>query len=106
MVVPPKAKKRKVAIAYNRNDPDKEKEKTQKKTTFESDDAIPESVSKLNKTVSYDDSDSSKFVGYAFLFVPKLDLVFILYFLFTHNYLQMLTPDWIFLPSKQIIPME
>ena len=55
MVVPSRAKKRKVAIS---NDPDKEKEKTQKKTTFESDDAIPESVSKLNKIVSYDDSDN------------------------------------------------
>ena len=42
------------------DDSDKEKEKTQKKTTFEnhSDDAIPESVSKLNEIVSYDDTDS------------------------------------------------
>ena len=48
------------------HDSDKEKEKMQKKTTFEndSDDTIPESVSKLNKIVFYDntDSDSWKFV--------------------------------------------
>ena len=38
----------KVTIAYNSNDSDDEKEKTQKKTTFEndSDDNIPDSVSK------------------------------------------------------------
>ena len=49
-----------MTIAYNSDDSDVEKEKTQKKTTFEngSDDAIPESVSKLNKIVSYDDTDS------------------------------------------------
>ena len=43
----------------NQDDSDKVKEKTQKKTTLEndSDDAIPESVSKLNKIVSYDDTD-------------------------------------------------
>ena len=37
-----------------------EKEKTQNKTTFEndSDNAIPESVSKLNKIVSYDHTNS------------------------------------------------
>ena len=58
MVVAPKAKKRKVTIAYNSDDSDKDKEKTQEKTTFESDDAIPESVSKLNKIVFYDHSDS------------------------------------------------
>ena len=60
VVVAPKAKKRKVTIAYNSDDSDEEKEKTQKKTTFEndSDDAIPENVSKLNKIVSYDDTDS------------------------------------------------
>ena len=60
VVVAPKAKKRKVTIAYNSDDSDEEKEKTQNKTTFEnnSDDAIPESVSKLNKIVSYDDTDS------------------------------------------------
>ena len=42
------------------HDSDEEQEKTQKKTTFEndSDDAIPQSVSKLNKIVSYDDTDS------------------------------------------------
>ena len=59
-VVAPKAKKRKVTTAYNSDDSDKEKEKTQKKTTFENDshDAIPESVSKLNKIVSYNDTDS------------------------------------------------
>ena len=49
-----------MTIAYNSDDSDEEKEKTQNKTTFEnnSDDAIPESVSKLNKIVSYDDTDS------------------------------------------------
>ena len=58
VVVAPKAKKRKVTNAYNSDDSDKEKEKTQKKITFEndSDDAIPESVSKLNKIVSYNDT--------------------------------------------------
>ena len=62
VVVAPKAKKRKVTIAYNSDDSDGEKEKTQKKTTFEndSDDAIPESVPKLNKIVSYDDTDSDR----------------------------------------------
>ena len=60
VVVAPKAKMRKVTIAYNSDNSEEEKERTQKKTTFEndSDDAIPESVSKLNKTVSYDDTDS------------------------------------------------
>ena len=60
MVVALKAKKRKVTIAYNSHDSDEEKEKTQKKTTFEndSDDAIQESVSKLNKIVSYNDTES------------------------------------------------
>ena len=59
-VVAPKARKRKVTIAYNSDDSDEEKEKTQKKTTFEndSDDAIQESLSKLHKIVSYDDTDS------------------------------------------------
>ena len=54
VVVAPKA------IAYNSNDSDKEKEKAQKKNTFEndSDDAIPESVSKLNKIISYYNTDS------------------------------------------------
>ena len=49
-----------MTIAYNSDDSDEEREKTQKKTTFEndSDDTIPESVSKLNKIVSYDDIDS------------------------------------------------
>ena len=53
------------------------------------DGAIPESVSKLNKIVSYDDtdSDSQKFVVYAFLFVPRLNSVSILYFLSAYNYL-------------------
>ena len=48
----------------------------------DSDDAIPESVSKLNKMVSCGDtnSDSKKFVLYGFLFVSRLDLVFIMYF--------------------------
>ena len=43
-----------MTIAYNSDDSDEEREKTQKKTTFEndSDDTIPESVSKLNKIVS------------------------------------------------------
>ena len=60
MMVAPKAKKRKVVIAYNSDDADEEKEKTQKKTTFENDcdDAIPESGSKLNKIVPNDDTDS------------------------------------------------
>ena len=57
MMVAPKAKDRKVTIAYNSNDSDEEKKK---KTTFEncSDHAIPESASKLNKIVFYDDTDS------------------------------------------------
>ena len=44
------------------HDSDKEKEKTQKKTTLESDsdDTIPESVSKLNKIVFYVDTDSGR----------------------------------------------
>ena len=60
VVAASKAKKRKVTIAYNSDDSDEEKEKTQKKTNFEnnSDDAIPESVSKLNKIVSYNDTVS------------------------------------------------
>ena len=59
VVVATKVKMEKVSIAYNSDDSDEEKEKTQKKTTFENDshDAIPESVSKLNKIVSYDDTD-------------------------------------------------
>ena len=36
-VVPPKAEKRKVAVALNSDDSDEEKEKTEKKTTFEND---------------------------------------------------------------------
>ena len=48
------------------HDSDEEKEKTQKKTTFEneSDETIPESVPKLNKIVFYDHTDSGswKFV--------------------------------------------
>ena len=70
VVVAPKAKKRKVTLAYNGND-----------------DAIPKSVFKLNKIVSY----SYKFVVYAFLFVSRLDLVCIQYFVSVNNYLQMLT---------------
>ena len=60
VVVAPKAKRKKVTIAYNSDDSDKEKENTQKKTTFEndSDDAIPESVPKSNKIVSYNDTHS------------------------------------------------
>ena len=43
VVVAPKAEKSKVTTAYNSDDSDEEKEKTQKKTTFgnDSDDAIP-----------------------------------------------------------------
>ena len=43
-----------------KHDSDQEKEKTQKKTTFEndSDDTIPKRVSKLNKIVFYDNTDS------------------------------------------------
>ena len=60
VVVAPKAKKGKVTIAYNSDDSDEEKVKMQKKTAFEnnSDDAISESVSKLNKIVSYDYTSS------------------------------------------------
>ena len=60
VVIVPKVKKRKVAIGYNRDDCDEEREKSQKKTTFEndSDDAIPGSVSKLNKIVFYKDTGS------------------------------------------------
>ena len=51
--------------------------------------------SKLNKIVSSDDTDSGspKFVVYAFLIVPRLDLVCILYFLSVNNYLHMLTSE-------------
>ena len=58
VMVAPKSKTRKLAITYNSDDFDEEKEKTQKKSTFEnnSDDAIRESVSKLNKIVCYDDT--------------------------------------------------
>ena len=69
----------------------------QKKTIFENDrdDTIPKSASKLNKIVSYydADSDSQKFVVYAFLFVPRVDLVYILHFLNLNNYLQMLISE-------------
>ena len=60
VVVALKAKKRKVTIAYNSDDSDREKEKTQKKITFENDsyDSIPESASKLTKIVCYNDIDS------------------------------------------------
>ena len=60
VVVAPKAKKRKVTIVYNSDHSDEKKEKTQKETFSENDshDAIPESVLKLNKIVSYDDADS------------------------------------------------
>ena len=52
VVVAPKAKKRQLHTTAMIL--------TQKKTTFEngSNDTIPESVSKLNKIVSYDDNDS------------------------------------------------
>ena len=69
----------------------------QKKTIFENDrdDTIPDSASKLNKIVSYYDADSDgqKFVVYAFIFVPRVDLVYILYFLNLNNYLQMLISE-------------
>ena len=85
------------------------RKKTQKKTIFEnySDDAIPESVSKLNKINSYDDtnSDSYKFVVYAFLFVPILDLVCILYFLSVSNYCRCRLRSGILFPSEQRISM-
>ena len=60
VVIVPKVKKRKVAIGYDSDDCDEEREKSQKKTTFEndSDDAIPGSVSKLNKIVFYKDAGS------------------------------------------------
>ena len=60
VVIVPKVKKRKVAIGYDSDDCDEEREKSQKKTTFEndSDDAIPGSVSKLNKIVFYNDTGS------------------------------------------------
>ena len=60
VVIVPKVKKRKVSIGYNRDDCDEEREKSQKKTIFEndSDDAIPGSVSKLNKIVFYSDTGS------------------------------------------------
>ena len=47
-----------------KHDSDKKKEKTQKKTTLEndSDDTIPESVSKLNKIVFYVDADSGRWI--------------------------------------------
>ena len=97
VVFAPKAKKRTVTITYNIDDPDEEKEKTQNKVTFENDgdDAVPKSVSELNKIVSYDDADSDswKFVVYAFLLVPTLDLVCILYFPSVNNYLKMLIRD-------------
>ena len=109
VVAAPEAKKRKMTVAYNSDDCDEEKEKTQKKTTFkkdsddkipesnkkDSDDAIPGSMSKLSKIVSYDDTDNDswRFAVYAFLFVPILDLVCILYFLSINNYLQMLTSE-------------
>ena len=53
----------------------------------DSDDVIPESVSKLNKMVSCGDtnSDSSKFVLFGFFFFSILDLVFIMNFLSVNN---------------------
>ena len=91
----PKVKKGKVTTGDNSDNFDEGKEKTQKKTIFESYDVIPESVSKLNKIVSYDDtdSDSKEFLVYAFLFIPRLDLVCILYYPPVNNYLQMLTGE-------------
>ena len=84
-------------IVYNSDDSYEVKIKTQKKTTFENDSdyAIPKSRSKLNKTVSHDDTDSGsyKFVVCNFLFVPRLALVCILYFLYIINYLHMLTSN-------------
>ena len=45
------------------HDSDEGKEKMQKKTTFEndSDDTIPEGVSKLNKIIFFDDTDRGSF---------------------------------------------
>ena len=62
VVVAPKAKKRKVTIAYISDDSDEENEKTQKKTTFEidSDGTILESASKLNKIVYCNNTDSDR----------------------------------------------
>ena len=53
------------------------------------------SSAEMNKIVSQNDTDrcSQKYVVYAFLFVPKLDLVFILDFLSVNNYLQMLSSE-------------
>ena len=44
-----------------KHDSGEEKERTQKKTTFENDNdgAIPESVSKLNIIISYDDANNA-----------------------------------------------
>ena len=61
-----------------------------------SDEAISESVSKLNQIISYDDTDSdNQKIFYLALFVPRLDfLCILLYFLSVNNYLQMLTLDF------------
>ena len=60
VVVSPKAKKRNVTIGYNIDESDEEKENTQKKTTLwnDSDDIITESLLKLNKIVSYDNTNN------------------------------------------------
>ena len=55
VVVAPKTEKRKKTIAYNSDDSDEEKEKTQKKTTFENGSEIKMTV---NKIVSNDDTNS------------------------------------------------
>ena len=98
--------KRKVITAYNSDYSEKEEEKTKKKTTFENY-AIPESVPKLNKIVSCDDtySDSYKFVIYAFLFVPRLDLVCILYFFLYVIIYRCSLCCWILFLSEQRISM-
>ena len=76
-------------MGKKQHDSDEEKEKTQKKTVM----TPSQRVSKLNKIVCYDntDSDSWKFVVQVSSFVPRLDLV--LYFLSVNNYLQMLTSE-------------
>ena len=83
VVVAPKVKMGKVTFVYNSDDSDEEKETTQKKTTFEneSDDAIPESVSKLNKIVSYDDTDSgSLLLTLSNLFLDYIWSVYCIFF--------------------------
>ena len=61
VVVALKVNKRKVTIAYNSEESDKEKERKDAKENYlynASHEVIPESVSKINKIVSYHDTDS------------------------------------------------